>query len=479
MAVMPYLTTIDNDDDNDCYEVYEENNFVFNMDSSLLLNPNKVMIDSMIGEGSYSIVYQGLWFSVMGFGCVMINLRIRESGISGVMVFVEFWYKLPGPWFFRQFDLSLVTCLNLWKLSRYEFMPVAIKTIQPSKASAVSFQHKEKFQREVVLLSRMNHENIVKFIGASVEPTMMIVTELLKGKTLQKYLWSVRPRRLDLKLALSFALDISRAMVYLHANGVIHRDLKPSNLLLTEDKTRVKISDFGLAREETTDDMSCEAGTYRWMAPELFSRDPLPVGVKKHYDHKVDVYSFAIVMWELLENKVPFKGRDNMAVAYAISKNLRPNLENIPEDLASLLQCCWAEDPNIRPEFTEITVQLSNTLNSLCPSEPASPINESSVDTIPLTEKIEHNHKKRNSYISESCVVESPVDPDFAMDKSNEKRKRLKLWFPKKGKAEAFQNNAVIISIARKKLGQTYEKFKNRFLAILRCVSGHQSDFAD
>ena len=68
-----------------------------------------------------------------------------------------------------------------------------------------------------------------QFIGASIEPTMMIITELVKGGTLQQYLWSIRPNSPDLKLSLSFALDISRVMEYLHANGIIHRDLKPSN----------------------------------------------------------------------------------------------------------------------------------------------------------------------------------------------------------------------------------------------------------
>lgn len=63
------------------------------------------------------------------------------------------------------------------------------------------------------------------------EPALMIITELMKGGTLQRYLWSIRPNHPDLKLSLSFALGISKAMEHLHANGIIHRDLKPSNSL--------------------------------------------------------------------------------------------------------------------------------------------------------------------------------------------------------------------------------------------------------
>ena len=71
--------------------------------------------------------------------------------------------------------------------------------------------------------------SLKQFIGASVEPRMMIVTELMRGGSLQKYLWSYRPRTLDWKRSISIALDICRVMEYLHANGIIHRDLKPSN----------------------------------------------------------------------------------------------------------------------------------------------------------------------------------------------------------------------------------------------------------
>lgn len=125
----------------------------------------------------------------------------------------------------------------------------------------------------------------------------MIITELMEGNTLQKFMLSTRPKPLDLKLAISFALDIARGMEFLNANGIIHRDLKPSkmihlvnlqyhqkrnqacelrkigfcagNMLLTGDQKHVKLADFGLAREETKGFMTCEAGTYRWMAPEV------------------------------------------------------------------------------------------------------------------------------------------------------------------------------------------------------------------
>lgn len=69
-----------------------------------------------------------------------------------------------------------------------------------------------------------------QFIGASVEPALMIITELMRGGTLLKYLLGMRPNCPDLELSLRFALEISEAMIYLHAKGIIHRDLKPSNL---------------------------------------------------------------------------------------------------------------------------------------------------------------------------------------------------------------------------------------------------------
>lgn len=204
---------------------------------------------------------------------------------------------------------------------------------------------------------------------------MVIVTELLLGGTLRKYLLNMRPRCLDICVAIGFALDIARAMECLHSHGIIHRDLKPENLILTADHKTVKLADFGLAREESlTEMMTAETGTYRWMAPELYSTVTLRRGEKKHYTHKVDAYSFGIVLWELIHNRLPFEGMSNLQAAYAAAfKNMRPSAENLPEDLALIVTSCWKEDPNARPNFSQIIQMLLHYISTISAPEPVIP----------------------------------------------------------------------------------------------------------
>lgn len=258
---------------------------------------------------------------------------------------------------------------------KYKNQNVAIKIVHKGDTPEEVVKRQGRFLREVTMLSRVQHKNLVKFIGACLEPVMVVVTELLVGGSLRKYLVSLRPRNLDPRVAVGFALDIARAMECLHAHGIIHRDLKPENLLLTADQRTIKLVDLGLAREETlTEMMTAETGTYRWMAPELYSTVTLRHGEKKHYNHKVDVYSFAIVLWELLHNKLPFEGMSNLQAAYAAAfKNIRPSADNLPEELSEILTSCWKEDPSERPNFTQIVQMLLDYLSTLSSPEHMAP----------------------------------------------------------------------------------------------------------
>ncbi|KAJ8558375.1 hypothetical protein K7X08_005141 [Anisodus acutangulus] len=304
---------------------------------------------------------------------------------------------------------------------RYKSQPVAIKVIQPESASNVSPGRKEKFEREITLLSRVKHDNIVKFIGASTEPSLILVMELMKGDTLQKYLLSIRPRCPDLNLSLSLALGISRAMEYLHGIGIIHRDLKPSNLLLTEDKKNIKLADFGLAREEVDTAMTADVGTYRWMAPELIVLEPTNHAVMKRYNHKVDVYSFSMVLWELLTNNSPFKGKSSMLAAVDTTLKVRPSTDNIPKEFESLIRSCWSENPADRPEFVKISEFLANKLGDESTTEAINPnisqrqpANVENTD-IPGTsgsmdEETESKKKKKSTGLFKCCFTSGHDD---------------------------------------------------------------------
>ncbi|XP_031264605.1 serine/threonine-protein kinase STY13 isoform X2 [Pistacia vera] len=277
--------------------------------------------------------------------------------------------------------LTLNYCLSAPK-SEKELMEKFMKEVlHRGSTSGEIVSLENRFVREVNMMSRVKHENLVKFIGACKDPLMVIVTELLPGMSLRKYLVGIRPNQLDLHVALNFSLDIARAMECLHANGIIHRDLKPDNLLLTANQKSLKLADFGLAREESvTEMMTAETGTYRWMAPELYSTVTLRQGEKKHYNNKVDVYSFGIVLWELLTNRMPFEGMSNLQAAYAAAfKHERPSLpQDISPDLAFIIQSCWVEDPNMRPSFGQIIRMLNAFLFTLVPPPPSVPESDSS-----------------------------------------------------------------------------------------------------
>ncbi|KAL3644269.1 Serine/threonine-protein kinase sty13 [Castilleja foliolosa] len=172
--------------------------------------------------------------------------------------------------------------------------------------------------------------------------------EYAKGGSVRQFLTKRHNRSVPLKLAVNQALDVARGMEYVHGLNLIHRNLKSDNLLIAADKS-IKIADFGVARIEVqTEGMTPETGTYRWMAAEMIRRRP--------YIQKVDVYSFGIVLWELITGMLPFPNMTAVQAAFdVVNKGVRPAIPNdcLPA-LSQIMTLCWDANPDVRPTFNEV-----------------------------------------------------------------------------------------------------------------------------
>ncbi|XP_024970872.1 serine/threonine-protein kinase STY46-like isoform X3 [Cynara cardunculus var. scolymus] len=226
---------------------------------------------------------------------------------------------------------------------------VAVKAL---KDEYLNENVQREFAQEVYIMRKIRHKNIVQFIGACTRPpNLCIVTEFMAGGSVYNFLHNQRGR-FDVPAILKIATHVSKGMNYLHENNIIHRDLKSANLLMDENGI-VKVSDFGVARVQNKSSvMTAETGTYRWMAPEVIEHMP--------YNHKADVFSFGIVLWELLTQKLPYANLTPLQAAIGVvQKGLRPAIpKNTHPEIVGLLERCWHQDPSLRPDFSEIVTIL-------------------------------------------------------------------------------------------------------------------------
>uniref|UniRef100_A0A7N0R8W7 non-specific serine/threonine protein kinase n=1 Tax=Kalanchoe fedtschenkoi TaxID=63787 RepID=A0A7N0R8W7_KALFE len=238
----------------------------------------------------------------------------------------------------------------------YNGEEVAVKLLERPENNLERAQLMEQqFQQEVRMLATLKHPNIVRFIGSCRKPMVWcIVTEYAKGGSVRQFLMSRHNRAVPLRTAVKQALDVARGMEYVHELNTIHRDLKSDNLLIFGDKS-IKIADFGVARIEVqTEGMTPETGTYRWMAPEMIQHRP--------YNQKVDVYSFGIVLWELITGLLPFPNMTAVQAAFAVvNKSVRPIIPNdcLPV-LSEIMTRCWDANPDVRPSFSEVVRMLEH-----------------------------------------------------------------------------------------------------------------------
>ncbi|XP_022631912.1 uncharacterized protein LOC106778439 isoform X2 [Vigna radiata var. radiata] len=240
---------------------------------------------------------------------------------------------------------------------------VAIKRIKKSCFTGRSSEQERltvEFWREADILSKLHHPNVVAFYGVVQHGpggTMATVAEYMVDGSLRHVLLR-KDRYLDRRKRLIIAMDAAFGMEYLHSKNIVHFDLKCDNLLVNlKDPLRpiCKVGDFGLSKiKRNTLVTGGVRGTLPWMAPELLN------GSSNKVSEKVDVFSFGIVLWEILTGEEPYANMHYGAIIGGIVNNtLRPTIpSNCDPEWRTLMEQCWAPNPAVRPSFTEIASRL-------------------------------------------------------------------------------------------------------------------------
>ncbi|KAH6764488.1 hypothetical protein C2S51_015737 [Perilla frutescens var. frutescens] len=240
---------------------------------------------------------------------------------------------------------------------------VAIKRIKKSCFTGRQSEQERltfEFWSEAEILSKLHHPNVVAFYGVVQDgpgATLATVTEFMVDGSLRHVLLR-KDRHLDRRKRLIISMDAAFGMEYLHSKNIVHFDLKCDNLLVNlKDPSRpiCKVGDFGLSKIKRNTLVSGGVrGTLPWMAPELLN------GSSNKVSEKVDVFSFGIVLWEILTGEEPYANMHYGAIIGGIVNNtLRPTIPNYCDsEWRRLMEQCWAPNPALRPSFTEIASRL-------------------------------------------------------------------------------------------------------------------------
>ncbi|XP_013161653.1 PREDICTED: tyrosine-protein kinase Fps85D isoform X1 [Papilio xuthus] len=231
---------------------------------------------------------------------------------------------------------------------------VAVKTCRV----ALPEEQKRTFLQEGRILKQYQHPNIVRLIGIAVQKQpIMIVMELVPGGSLLTFL-RTRAGALSSRSLLAMCRDAAAGMRYLESKNCIHRDLAARNCLVADDHT-VKISDFGMSREEEEYIVSggMKQIPIKWTAPEALNFGK--------YTSLCDVWSYGVLMWEIFsKGDTPYAGMSNSRAREKIDAGYRmPAPDGCSEDVYALMLRCWEYEADKRPHFHQIYTIIDNIYN--------------------------------------------------------------------------------------------------------------------
>ncbi len=239
-------------------------------------------------------------------------------------------------------------------LNRY----VAIKVLKREYSNDKNFL--SKFRTEAQSAAGLTHPNIVSVYDVGADKDLhYIVMELVEGITLKSYI--EKKNRLNMKEAVSIAIQVSMGIEAAHANHIIHRDIKPQNIIISKEG-KVKVTDFGIAKAATSHTISSNImGSVHYASPEQ-SRGG-------YIDEKSDVYSLGITLYEMVTGRVPFDGESAVEIAI---KHLQDEIEppstyapDLPISVEKIILKCTQKSPDQRyMSFGELISDLKHSLMS-------------------------------------------------------------------------------------------------------------------
>ncbi|KAH3758890.1 [FeFe]-hydrogenase [Pelomyxa schiedti] len=284
---------------------------------------------------------------------------------------------------------------------------VAVKVLHNQDPLPVE---KRDFERECGVLEELRSPYIVSFVGFCLNP-LCIVTEFLPLGSLSKYVFGESATPLSEEYKFKAMLNSATGMTFLHKSGIMHRDLKPDNILVVSldanQNVVCKLTDFGTTRECTDDTkrMTRGIGTPTFMSPEVYQGG--------QYSMSTDVFSFAVLLYEVFSGIQSYSGaeftQDWMIPQFVISGKRLTIPPSVPERIANLIKVCWSQEPQKRPTFSGVQVELDaisngrpTTLSAAANSTPAP------VTTPPPHQSGSHRSKHHHHHHRPHSVSSSP-----------------------------------------------------------------------
>ncbi|CAO4378947.1 unnamed protein product [Caenorhabditis nigoni] len=313
----------------------------FNADDIKLPDETMTLDDFRIGHGATATVFK-------------VDLRIKQKSSQGTLRVPENYHRKAA---LKRFNKHMFN-------TRGEHM--------------TETEQLDQLKREANLVNGLSHNNIVQLLGICLEdPYFGLLLELCEGASLRTVCRTMDTETsIPLGVLVDWARQVAEGMEYLIKEGYVHRDLKADNVLVKEevclcmdedmtypwctkcgrrplDKLQLKITDFGVTRKMTADtNRFSTAGTYAWLAPEAF-RDG-------SWSEASDVWSYGVVLWELLSREDPYQGQIPATIAFQIVMRGQSLLvdEKFPTKWKDIMQSCWSLDPTCRPTFSGLVVDF-------------------------------------------------------------------------------------------------------------------------